>query len=434
INYVTANFFRNRDNLSAGNANYSMNTSLNWRNSVGSVCWRGVRSTQVTAYVSEFESNLTVALPQNDVLGRSSIVAYGLTGQTELVRLKKCVLTGGLDAGGFRITPLWAYMEGVGSSVSAPERIQNSWELRAFADARFRLSQNLTVRAGLSASTFGGRYFAIDPRANADWQYGDNVWTFGAGVFSQYLHQVGFSDIGLASNFWYGSNGRVKPQRSLDLTAGWQRKFLNDELTVSATAYFKRVVAQSEYQGQVLDIITSDYDAQRSILISNGYNAGVILEVQKSFGALTGQLSYSYGYAMRRHGGEWFRSITDAGHQFKADIDYEFNSHWSAGAGFIFASGRVYTPTRYLYVIANRIMSEYGKRNSSRFPPYQHLDLWATYRAGRHSVNLSIINVYGYRNVEIQYFGLNSHSGHYELYRQYSLYRFLPSISYSLDF
>lgn len=434
LNSITANYFRNGDNLSSGNANYAMNTGLKWHNNVGSISWRGKRSTMVTTYVSEFGSNLTVALPQNDVLSRSGIIAYGATGQTEIAGWDKCSLVGGLDASGMKITPLWAYMQGAGSHVSAPEQIQKCWELRAFADVKIQPNPGLTIVAGLSASTFGGRFFDFDPRASVEWRYGENLWNFGAGVFSQYLHQVGFSDIGLASNFWYGSIDKVKPQRSVDLTVGWQRRVLNDELIVSATVYFKRVVSQSEYQGQVLDIITSDYEAQRNMLISNGYNCGAIVGIQKRFGLLTGQLNYTYGYAIRRHGDVWFRSITDTGHQFKADIDYEINSHWSVGAAFIFSSGRVYTPTRYLYVISNRIMAQYGKRNSSRFPPYQHLDLSATYSTGHHSVNLSIINVYGYRNVEIQYFDVNSHSGHYELYHQYSLYRFLPSISYSFDF
>ncbi len=434
VNTITLNYFRNGDNLSSGNANYSMNTLLNWRNNVGSISWRGAHESIVTAYVSEFKSNLGVALPQNDVEGHNGIVAYGVTGQGRVCSRDKFAVVAGGDVSGMRITPLWAYLIGVGSHVSAPERVQNCWEARAFADAHIYLRHGLTVNAGLSASIFCGRFFAVDPRASVDWTVGGNMWSFGAGAFSQYLHQVGFSDLGLASNFWYGSSGNIKPQRSIDLSAGWQRSFFSEVLLVSASVYFKRVTGQTEYQGQVLDIINSDYDPARSILISNGYNCGATVEVQKRFGPLTGRINYAYGYAIRRSGGEWFRSLTDAGHQLKADVDYEFNSHWSVGAAFVFASGRVYTPTRYLYVISNRIMAQYGKRNSSRFPPYQHLDLSATYRTGRHSVNLSVINVYGYRNVEMQYFDVDSSTGHYSLCRQYSLYRFLPSISYSSDF
>ena len=84
---------------------------------------------------------------------------------------------------------------------------------------------------------------------------------------------------------------------------------------------------------------------------------------------------------------------------------------------------------------------EYGERNSARLPLYQRLDIGATYyfttgtsHRLRHLINVSLLNAYGHKNVEMQYFVLSTDSGEYSLKRLYSLYRFIPSLSYTIEF
>lgn len=447
LNTITGNYFYNSDRLLAGNANYAMDTRLNWFNNVGALAWKhaGMHAAEIDAYYSEFRSRLTVGMPQFDVLGTAGIRSAGLTGKVKVTAgsgFRPEVTVGG-EAVGYKITPLWARLVGDVTQLTAPAASRTTGELRLFADARFRPIRSLSFAVGLSASTYGFEFYSADPRVSVEWRHRGNTFTFGAGRFSQYLHLVGFSEIGLASNFWYGSDSAVRPQRSVDFTAGWSRGFLNDELTVAVSAYYKIVKSQSEYFGQVLDIINYDYVAAANIRCADGYNAGFDVAVQKRFGNLTGAVSYAFGSAMRRDGsdGEWFHSLTDTGHQFKADAEYAINRHWSVSAAFVYASGRVYTPTRYLYLIANRLIADYADRNSGRMPDYQRLDLSGTYRfrtGGRfplnHTVNISLINAYGHRNIESQYFAIDGETLRYKLYRVASLYRFLPSISYSIDF
>lgn len=429
INSLTANYFHNGDGIHTGNSHYSMTTRLRWHNNVGSVSWNG-RNVRATVYVSEFASTLTVELPQFSIVGNSSISLYGGKGEIKLNE----VFNAGAEVEGYNIIPLWAELQGLVSTDSPEKSVQRPWQGRAFADAAFRPKENVFLKVGLSASVFAGRFFSADPRMSLEYRKCKSVWSFGAGLFSQYLHQVGFSDIGLASNFWYGSIGRVKPQHSLDFTAAWQRPFFSDELLISALAYAKRIWNQTEYQGNVLDIVMSDYSPESSLFSANGYNAGFNVTARKRYGQLTASLSYAYGYAIRKHDGQWFRSATDMGHQLKADAEYLCGKHWIFGASFTFASGRVYTPTRYLYLISGKVLTEYGRRNSGRLPSYQRLDISATYRIKGHSINLSLINAYGHRNVELQYFGVDRDSGDLRLVRESSLYRFLPSLSYSFEF
>ena len=105
------------------------------------------------------------------------------------------------------------------------------------------------------------------------------------------------------------------------------------------------------------------------------------------------------------------------------------------------ASGRPYTPVTAIYFIGERLMMEYGPRNSTRLPLYHRLDLGASYRfatGGRfplmHELNLSVVNAYGRENVEMSTFSVNTVTGVYSRRDISSLYRFLPSLSYTLSF
>lgn len=441
LNTLTADFFANTDKIGAGNGNYAMQTDLGWRNRVASLHWAhaGNFPAEVTAYFSGVDSRLIVAFPQYSVNAPSGMLSYGLTANIRVLRGRGWIpaLTIGGECSGYKISPLHASMSGILMRPESPVRRQSPVESRLYADASFRPLRFLDFDVGIAASCFG-RFISVDPRAGIRLRHRGNTLTIAFGRFTQYLHNVGFSEIGLASNFWYASCDHLKPQHSLDLSVSWSKPLVDNELLLSAGAYYKRVTSQSEYSGTVLDVIDADYDASRHIFTANGYNVGAELGVQKTYGALTGAVSYSFGCAMRRAGGQTFRALTDAGHQLKVDAEYLFNDRWSVAAAFTYASGRVYTPTRYIYMVAGRVITDFAPRNSGRLPDYHRLDLSASYRfrtgAVTHMINLSLINAYGHRNVESQYFTFNPETLRYCLSRTYSLYRFLPSLSYSIDF
>ena len=51
-----------------------------------------------------------------------------------------------------------------------------------------------------------------------------------------------------------------------------------------------------------------------------------------------------------------------------------------------------------------------------------------------HELNLSVVNAYGRENVEMSTFSVNTVTGVYSRRDISSLYRFLPSLSYTLSF
>ena len=95
-----------------------------------------------------------------------------------------------------------------------------------------------------------------------------------------------------------------------------------------------------------------------------------------------------------------------------------------------------------IYIVGERIVTQYGRRNSARFPLYHRLDMGVSYtfRTGghrlplEHSVNLSVLNIYAHSNVELQSWNVNMVTGRYYLRQVSSLYRAMPSLSYTIKF
>ena len=84
---------------------------------------------------------------------------------------------------------------------------------------------------------------------------------------------------------------------------------------------------------------------------------------------------------------------------------------------------------------------QHGERNSARLPDYHHLDIAANYHftsQGRLKLRLtiavSVFNAYGRDNVEMQSFVIDSDTGRYRMKQNKSIYKYMPSISYAVEF
>ena len=206
-----------------------------------------------------------------------------------------------------------------------------------------------------------------------------------------------------------------------------------------------RVRRAPEYSGLILDLLADHYDARNHILSGSGYNCGVELMVAKLSGRLTGWVSYAWGAARRRFSGTADRRLTDAvtspDHVFSLFTRLALTPRLDAGAVFNLRSGRPTTPVRAIYMVGQNVLTEYGRRNSVRLPLYHRLDLFLNYRFAprrasglRHALALSVLNAYGRNNPEIRSYRYDPEHNTYRLHEVSSLYRFMPSLSYTLTF
>lgn len=453
---MSVDLLYDRDKLGTFDSNYAMNLGLRWHNTVGAATWSVSRHTYTAThklYHSAFANRLTVAMPQMAINLDSDTRQTGLCGDWTLTTASP--LIDKIEAG-YRLTasemhPQKINVIGYGSSTAHTDLRQKAADITAYADIAMPLADRLHLSAGIAAGYFhsqsnGAVYGRINasPRVTVTVTTTAGTWRLHGGIYNQPYHQTGFSETGLASDFILAATKRLPVQHAASVALDHYRFIEPGGLKITAGVYYKRVNSQPEYNGQLIDLLDSHYTATNHIEESDGYNTGCNVAVRKETGRVTGHIGYSYGSARRKYDGSTHtqRGLTDPGHSLDATAAWHTSQRLTLGINFTCRSGRVYTPVDAVYVIADNLVCEYGERNSARLPLYHRLDITAAYnftsRIGRHrlkqTLNLSLINAYGRRNIEMQSFVLNPDDGQYKLHRMASLYRFLPSLSYTVEF
>lgn len=436
----------NGDRLSYSDENYAMDTRLRWHNSLAGIDYRG-RHVRVTAGWTSMDNRLHMSMPGFSISMPSGISQFIVKGSADFT-IRGHGFTAGAEADESVARPQSVSLNGFGNSDAATNHRQphqNAFAAKLWAYSRFTISEKLYLTAGLKLNSYFGpgkyRTFNADPQLTATLSLGATTLTAHAGRYHQYIHQIGFSEIGMASNFRLPASATVPVQQSLTFSLSGNRFLYKPSLAVTAEAYYKRVLAQPEYFGGVIDLLNSDYRAETFISSCSGYNAGINLTATRDFNMLSLSLTYGWSVARRRTAGnpEYFPASSEVPHSINLTGSLAMpGGHWTLNASFGYATGRPVTPVRAIYFIGERLMVEYGRRNSSNLPAYHRLDLGAAYSfaTGRinHTVSLSIINAYGHRNIEMSSYAFNVGTGALRLRQVASLYRFLPSLSYSIAF
>lgn len=444
---ILINAFYNRDRLKVTDTNFSMATAMRWHNTVASAGWVHTArnfTTGHTVYRSGFGNRLQIDMASEALAVPSSVDQTGINGSFDFPSPHIKI---GYGLSHTSAIPQWSRTTGHAESSAGVRHKEHATEARLYAQLRIKPSAATEIEAGISATRYfaGGHYrrFHADPSIAASLSAGSATFSIQAARRHQFIHCTGFSDIGLASNFWSVADVRAPEQSAWVFALNANSPVRQAGLTVNLDVYYKRIGSQPEYSGYILDLLDPDYDAKSQMSTGRGYNTGFDIMLKRDEGALTGWISYAYCIARRKFRDNpetYVTSASELRHALTIFADYRLRSRWNFSATFTLASGRPVTPVKAIYVIGENIISESGERNSSRLPAYHRLDLSATYRfpSGggrmRHYINLSLLNAYGHENVEIQSFALDPETGRYYLRQISSLYRFFPSVSYTVEF
>ena len=458
---INLTFFRSADRLTYEDSKYAIDTSIQWNNTLYNIGYRhkGHFNLNLNLFHSRFADRLGLEMPQMRIYAPASLSASGAD-----IRIGKdnamghfVEWEGGIKLLSDRTVPQWALLEmtetedaTIRSSDSYPQNIQSG--ILYGRTVWWILGRNIKLIAEGGIGLFSSKTIGMDdytgviftPSVSISGRLKESRLTLTAGLRNQPLHRVGFSELGLATDFWIGANNDAPMQRAFTLSGNITQKLPWLELNMEAGAFWSLVSNQTEYQGQLIETIDMQYTPFSHLTVADGCNYGAYAAISRYFGRLNGDINVSYSTG-RRHNpydkSDSWTALNSQGLVMKATAQWNDGNHWTLSASFRLASGRRYTPVDALYMIGENIAMEYGKRNSAHLPLYHRLDVGATYSFStgwkiklRHLVNLSVLNVYGHKNVEMQYFILNSQNGDYSLKRLYSLYRFLPSLSYTIEF
>lgn len=231
---------------------------------------------------------------------------------------------------------------------------------------------------------------------------------------AQYIQIVSNTAASTPLDVYTPVTNNIKPLVADQGAIGYFRNFKENMYETSIEIYYKYMQNQLDYIDNS-DLLLNKYlEAQLLQGLGRAYGAEVYL--RKTKGKLTGWLSYTYSKTERLVRGisndEWFFSKYDRTHMVNTSATYDWK-RFSFSANFVYLSGTPATfPNAKLQLQSINIpYNTENKRNNYRNTPYHRLDLAVTYNLTRnpeakkrHSVVVSVYNVYNRRNAFSIYF------------------------------
>lgn len=260
---------------------------------------------------------------------------------------------------------------------------------------------------------------------------------------SQYIHLVSNSGSTLPADVWVPSTEKVKPQLGLQISLGYFRNFLDNGLETSFEIYYRRMDNQLDYRESYVENFSAD--VENEFVSGKGRAYGAELFVKKNFGRWNGWVGYTWSRTERWfseiENGRVYPAVYDRPHDLTVVLNYQLSKNWNLASSFVYASGKMLTPIKSLFIIEGRPNIEYGPRNSQRTEPYHRMDLSLVYenkskanKSFHSSWAFSIYNLYNNKNPFFTYNDFSSDvlTGKASLHSyEVTLFTIIPSVTWN---
>lgn len=442
-NKLWINVYYGNDDVGVKDLQSPSNLGLDWKNCLASIHWQrkvGEYSnlTQVL-YLTQYSNLFNMDMIDTYFKLPSHIYSYGYKLKWDNMYVKS-----GFEVACHDIQPQNPHVEGKLSIEHKNQQREKSQEFLGYINYA-KSFNNWNLNIGVKGTVYNlvgdATYFSLDPNFSVSKVMDDVTLRASYGWNHQYLSRIGFSNLGLPTEFWISSDKKRAPQSSRNIAVSLNIPLDNNNYNLVLEAYYKNLYNQLEYDGNILDFINSTYDLDDVILYGDGKNYGINLMLHKRTGRLKGWLSYAWGRALRKFEDEKLPSIYPASHEriheFNSVLTYDFNERWNVGTTFVLASGTPFTAPKYFYLMNGQIVSEYGEHNANRLRPYSRLDFSVNYtfkkkNNSEQGINFSIYNSL-FRKNDI-FYRLKIHDDEFSYHSVRFILRALPSISYYYKF
>ncbi|MDR2474616.1 MAG: TonB-dependent receptor [Bacteroidales bacterium] len=362
----------------------------------------------------------------------------------------------------------FALSEEDGQSFALVKRF--AWENSLYFRQQLRLSKKLEVVYGFRLTAFSvlgnSEFYVLDDERNVI----DSVWydkgkivtTYVnveprlSAVFrlnsvsslkaayartSQSMHLLSFRADGSPFDRWILSTNNIRPQLADQFSAGYFRNFNHNMYEFSIESYYKYLRRQIDYKDNANFI--SQNAVETELLEGVGRAYGVELLLKKNTGRLTGWIGYTLSRSEKKINGinsnRWYNAYQDRTHDVSVVGVFRLSRKWNLSAAWVFYTGNALTYPSGKYKIDGNFVSYYAERNGYRAPNYHRLDLGATLllkNSATYTSELafSLYNAYGRENAYMISFRENNDDPTKSTAYQYSLFRFVPSISWNFKF
>jgi len=274
--------------------------------------------------------------------------------------------------------------------------------------------------------------YQLDNKSSVKFSYSRNV---------QNLHLLSNSTGSNPTDVWIPSSNNVKPEISDQLSTGYYRNIAQNRYEFSAEIYYKFLQNQIDYKNGALLVANETVESQ--LLYGKGRAYGLELYLKKKYGKFTGWISYTLSRTERLIDGinnnSWYPNTQDQTHNVAVVGTYKYNKKWTFSADFVYNTGNAVTWPSGKYMVNGNTVFYYTERNGYRMPSYNRLDISATLQGRKTakfdgSWTFSVYNVYGRENPYFIQFQNDPSDPQKTEAVQYSLFRWVPSVTYNFKF
>ena len=326
--------------------------------------------------------------------------------------------------------------------------IEDNWDI----NSKFKLTSGMH----LSGFFVQGVHY-LDPQLRLSLDYLPTptlAFNIGYSRMAQYLHNLTSSSIGLPTDLWVPTTSNVAPALSdqYAVSALWKPgKYMSVELS----SYIKDMRSLISYQegasfllreGLVPSSIVDAANWESKITEGNGEAAGVELEYLYDNKDIQFKWNATWSRSYRQfddiNNGKAYPDRYDRRWSSSFSGQMRLSPKWIIGANWLFGTGLAITLAESKFYNPGSFFPEiginYSDRNGFRLPSYHRLDLSVNYLLAdksnfNHSLTLNLYNVYNRVNPFYITLVQDPISQDFE-FRQFSLFRFLPSFSYRFSF
>jgi len=326
--------------------------------------------------------------------------------------------------------------------------IEDNWDI----DPKVKLSSGLHI-----SSFFVQGVYYLDPQLRLSFDYLPNpklAFNIGYSRMAQYLHNLTSSSIGLPTDLWVPTTEKVSPALSDQYVVSGLWK-AGKNYSIDLSAYIKDMRSLISYQ-EGASFLLREGLVPSSIVDAANWES----KITKGTGDASGlelQVKYGYKKIQFKWNGTWSRSYrmfddVNNGEPYPDRYDRRWSSsfsgqiqagpRWSYGINWLYGTGIAITLAESKFYNPGSFFPEiginYSERNGFRLPPYHRLDFSVNYVLAekpffKHSLTLNLYNVYNRVNPFYITLVQDPVSQDFE-FRQFSLFRFFPSLSYRFSF
>jgi hypothetical protein len=421
----------------AGKDNYRIDDAgINWENGLASVRWNYIPSSNMflntTMYASKYIYKFVTSFNENNYW-HNSISNFGLKEDFTYYLTPKNTLKSGMGLNSYNFDP-------GNFTLSDSTLLRNipivptllGTELYLYLSDEVELWDVLSIRAGLRLSNWqnsgpatqylyasdGSVYDTIyhkkgenynkhgnlEPRLSAKLNIASNHSVkLGYTRTSQYIQLVSNSISPFTSfEVWLPCSKYIKPQLADQYTLGYYYRIPEKSIDFSVEGFYKKMYNQLDYTPHA-QLLLNPY-IEGELLFGTAKSYGVEFLVKKETGKLNGWVGYTWSRVFKQTQGisnnQEYPSAYDSPHNVSINLSYSFTARLNFGINWLYNTGTWTTVPTSFYYYNGYSVPIYSQRNNARLPDYHRMDVSLTYqlnkpgKAFKHSINLSIFNLY----------------------------------------